>query len=290
MVRQVRLLGSTAERRVVAWLERGIRVYLIEARDLACDSRFLRQLVPVPDGRRVGQVTFQLSGALTTLRDRRESEISDGYFGVEPSMEWSELWHGREFRALALEWSADWGTMPDRFSLAKMDPGTASAAHSVAEAITSRSRRAVVESLEILYSRLRAFGLDLDMWSKNRLNAPNPKHVEVARVLNDLRSSLPTQAGWSDGSTATGRSERQLRRDMNDFYRSLNIVPPSLKKLLLRERLLSAVMLLSANEPSIERTARSVGYGTSRALALALRTAGLPPASEILSNARQTRS
>ncbi|MBS2018210.1 MAG: hypothetical protein JST00_35390 [Deltaproteobacteria bacterium] len=273
---------------MTSWLDRGIRLYLVETHDLAVDSRFLKQLVPVPNGARIGQVTFQLTGALTTLRYGGESEISEGYFGIEPSMEWAERWHGRHFRALVLEWSASWGTVPDRFSLAKMDAPIASAVHAAATAIVQRDRRRVVDSLAVLYSRLRAYGLVLEPWSTTRLTQPNPTHVEVAGVINALRTNLGDQAGWK-GAAATGRSERQLRRDMIELYRSLDIVPPSLRAALVRERLLAAVSLLSADEPSIERAARSVGYGSSRALTLALAAAGLPSASAIVDSARQSR-
>lgn len=289
LLREARLVGTTSERRSVSWVDRGIRVYLLEARELTVDSRVLKLLVPSAYERRVPLITFQLAGALTNLRDRGESEMPDGYFEIEPNVEWAEIWHGRRFRVLAMEWSADWGAVPVRHTLARMDPSMSAAVHKLADAILQRSRREVVESLEVLYSRLRAFGLDLDRWSKNRLSIPTPKHVGVARVLNELRTNLPGQVGWLDGSTVTGRSERQLRRDMIDFYHSLGIVPESLRGRLLRDRLAAAVLLLSAKEPSVERVALSVGYGSSRALALALRAAGLPSPSAIVARARQLR-
>ena len=289
LLREARLVGTTSERRSFSWIDRGIRLYLLEARELTGDSRVLKPLVPTPHRRRVPLITFQLAGALTNLRGRGESEMPDGYFEIEPSVEWAEIWHGRSFRVLVMEWSADWGALPARHSLARMDPSMSAAVHALAAAMLQRSRREVVESLEVLYSRLRAFGLDLEPWATNRLSIPKPKHVGVARVLNELRTNLPGQVGWLDGSTVTGRSERQLRRDMSELYHSLDIVPETLRGRLLRDRLSAAVSLLSAREPSIERVALSVGYGSSRALALALRAAGLPPPSAIVASARQLR-
>ena len=289
LLRETRLIGCTADRRSFAWVDRGIRVYLLETHGLTVDSRWLKQLVSAPHARRAPQVTFQLAGAITNLRYSTESELLDGFFEIEPSLEWAEIWSGRSFRALVLEWNADWGSLPASLSLSKMDPSMFAAAQAVALAILQRNRREVVESLAVLYSRLRAFGLDLAPWSANRLTIPDPKHLGVTRVLNELRTNLAGQAGWLDGATVGGKSERQLRRDLNDFYRSLDHVPESFRRRLLNDRLSAAVSLLSSKEPSIERVARSVGYGSSRALSLALRSAGLPPPSEIVAHARRLR-
>jgi hypothetical protein len=263
--------------------ERFARVYVTRADGLRLDSAPMLPLWPTWQNDPTSwQLTIQLEGTLVCKRPTAETSLSSRSIALEPSLDWNERWIGRRVRSLVIDWEPGFGpTQPDALR------GTINAVDlerlvSIADRIERNG--STVDSGPVLHELdavLRGIGVRIDA-----LDAL-PRYVESARTMNTatlistLRSNLAAHPMWVDAVCASGRCERQLRRDVQALYDRLGLHIDGLRGIMSRQRVLSAVMLLSAKGATVGEVARSVGYSSSRALALALQRAGLPTASAI---------
>src|SRR5262249_8696725 len=72
-------------------------------------------------------------------------------------------------------------------------------------------------------------------------------------------------------------SSYQVKRALEHVFTSFALAGPGLRSLTLRLRMQTAVCFLSAEGLSIGDVAKHVGYGSTEAMAVAFRQAGLPP-------------
>lgn len=283
--RDARLRSLDAVRSYASWSDRHVRVYVVRSRGLRVDASVLGSFSPPTS--RVGYINIQLDGALVARRASGEHVIPARSLALDPSVHWDERWIGPDFRVLAIEWDEGYGPAPTAFSqgtLTNLDHGRISA---IADAIAHESdpERGAL-ALDALDRLLRANGVAIDGLRSLARSTEDPRDVRTARLLSTLRCALHAQPTWIDAVLASGRSERQLRRDVAALIARLDLRSDGLRALLVRERIVSASVLLSARGVSVADVARSVGFGTSRALGLALERAGLPTATRIASLAR----
>lgn len=203
-----------------------------------------------------------------------------GHIAVEPSLLWDERWEGTPFRAVIADWSPDWGGLPDQFHFgASSIPRVA--LESIADRIERGHRHEALAAVHELGSRLRAEGLDLAPWDVLQRPEPPEEASAAARVLNYARSNLNEAPQWIDGQELSHWSERHLRRLIERLAQTLGLATTSYRSLLRLERLVTAATLLGTGRP-VGEIAAAVGYGSTRALGLAFRQAGLPSPSDLV--------
>lgn len=285
LTRHARLLSRDVGRSYVAWQDPHMRIYVVRATGLRLDSSVLGVLGPA--GPRAGHINIQLDGALLSRRWDLEQTITERSLAVDPRIYWNERWIGPVFRVLVIEWDAEYGPVPSAFSqgiVSTLDHQRLSAIADVLE--RSREAHLAAAALEELDALLAANGVRLHGLEALRRSVSSERDAVTARWLSALRSALHTQPSWIDAVQSTGRSERQLRRDVAALCERLGLAADGLRALLVRERVVSAALLLSARGASVTEVARSVGFGTARALGLALERAGLPSASALTASGR----
>lgn len=280
LTRHARLLSRDVGRSYAAWQDPHMRIYVVRATGLRFDSGALGVLGP--RGPRAGHINIQLDGMLLSRRWELEQTIAARSLAVDPRIYWNERWIGPAFRVLVIEWDREYGPVPAEFSQGNISVRDHARLSAIADVIERAPEpRAVASAVEQLDALLCANGVRIDGLEALRRSVASERDAVTARWLSALRSALHTQPSWVDAVQSTGRSERQLRRDVAALSARLGLNADGLRTLLVRERVLSAALLLSARGASVTEVARSVGFGTARALGLALERAGLPSASAL---------
>jgi AraC-like DNA-binding protein len=106
----------------------------------------------------------------------------------------------------------------------------------------------------------------------------------IADALGRVVSPLCDKPMLSDLASATGLSERHLRRELPTVWRQVSPqIAPTFREVLLSLKLTTATALLARGDLTVNEVARLVGYGSSRALHLAMESAGMPSPSRVLS-------
>jgi hypothetical protein len=285
LTRVAQLVSRDAGRWYAGWSDAHTRVYVVRSEGLRVDAAMLRAMGPRTP--RVGHLNIQLDGALVSRRSSREETIRARSLALEPGIEWNERWIGPTFRVLVIEWDAGFGPTPDSFALASLSVVDHARLEAIADVLERESDdRPTIAALRALFALLCSLGVRIDGLESLARSTERPRDVATARVLSSLRSSLHCQPTWIDAVSDARRSERQLRRDVSSLVARLNLNVDGLRSLLVRERVLSATALLTAKGATVAEVARSVGFGSSRALGQALERAGLPSATTLASLGR----
>jgi len=280
------LLGTASTRESVSWSSERLRVYVLTAVQLQVDSRAISKMAGL-FGPRHAQVTLQLEGELITRRHANEATIASGMIGVEPSLVWDERWQGTRFRTLVVEWSDELGGMPTGFDAARLSPSDRAEVADIADAVQYGAEPLAHRAISRLCLLLRSLGVPVETRDELSL-VPDHRAIQtMADRLSAMRSNLHQQPMWVDAVQTAARSERQLRRDLSRALIAAGVPGRGLRELLLRERLVAAIILLGAPEGRVDQVAASCGYGSSRALGLALEQAGLATASEIRASTKK---
>jgi hypothetical protein len=283
--RSTQLASLDAGRWYTGCSDGATRVYVVRARRLRTDSTPLDALGLFV--KRAGQITIQLDGTLVARRPSGEHTIDRGSIAVDPHLRWNERWIGPSFRALVVEWDCPAGPPPPALALAPLSARDHARLSNVADAIEQHADRdRSINAVTELDAALRALGLPSNGLRSLATSTESPRDIATADLLSSMRSSLGSQPAWIDGVSATGRSERQLRRDVTALLSRLQMPTTSLRSLRARERLVSAAQLLSVKGVTVAEVARCVGFGSSRALSIALERAALPTATAIMALAR----
>jgi len=270
---------------VVRWTHPRFRIYAIRARNLVFEAAPFEGLRLTPP--QIGhQVTCVLRGELVSRRGDTERSAGPGVALVEPSMIWNERWMGAAFDALLI----DWDPLLAPLATTEVLPLGLGGAQRVATLFDrilegdddeDTARTVFAGACELLGH----LGLGrLDSRVEPRWFEGSPADRATARWVSALRCDVEN-ANFKRAMHMTGLGERQLRRQYTQMAAHAGM-PSNLRTVLVCDRLAAAVRLLSVSAP-IEQVAMASGFGSSRALGLALDHASMPTATEIRRLARQ---
>lgn len=264
---------------VVRWQTPRFRVYAIRCRGLLFESTPLEAcglLTPFALGH---QITCVLRGEMLSRRDGRERSATPGFALVEPSLIWKERWMGPAFEALVIDW--DPLLLPvHRTDLVPLGPGGTARVGALFERVlcgddSEHTGQVVLDAGRDLLASLGVGRLAPDP----SVDQPSSQEARAtARWVSALRNDVRS-AGFKQAMALTGLGERQLRRQYEQMAREAGM-PSNLRTVLVTGRLVAATRLLSTSAP-IGGVAQAAGFGSSRALGLALEHASMPTATEI---------
>jgi methylphosphotriester-DNA--protein-cysteine methyltransferase len=266
------LLGTVVHRRyAVASIGRA-RAYWVESDRIVLDSSITAALAPSVVGTRCN-IAIPLDGRYSVKRDGHWIELRPGEL-IREHPQAAERWEGDRFSALVLEW--DTGAPVHDRSSGTLSAATLASLREIAGAI--RDGRATASTFESL---ARAVDLPphVARWMSEH-DETDAALQPVASALGAAMSRPNDRPAWADLEAVLARSERHSRRLMSALFEMLDI-RTSLRAYLRMKRLAHAAQLLTAPGVSVDEVARSVGYGSSRALGTALEQAGLPRAREL---------
>lgn len=170
---------------------------------------------------------------------------------------------------------------PDRLAV---PVGLAHGAHPVSPALVAAARQLLDAEAGDRVARCRevvAVMVAEGRLAPAPLSAIDPGGQRLLDALSRLYESHDTSAYAELVSSLTGRSIRQLSRDMAALARTSLLPGTTLRELFRVLRLRRAALLLSAPQLSIDAVAHAVGYGSTDALSRAFRDVGFPPPSEV---------
>ena len=264
---------------MVRWQRPRLRVYSIRSRGLVFESAPLEARgLPTPVSLS-HQVTCVVRGELISRRDGAERSAKPGFALIEPSMIWNERWMGPAFDALVMDWDPLW--LPVRSAelvpLERMETALVSALFERIQCgdDSEETGHLVLESACELLA-----GLDIGRITPTPfIDPPSSRQARAtARWVSAVRSDVRS-AGFKQATELTGLGERHLRRQYEQMAKEAGM-PNNLRTVLVTDRLVAAVRLLSTSAP-IGSVAKAAGFGSSRALGLALDHASMPTATEV---------
>ncbi len=232
-------------------------------------------------------VSIQLGGTLGIRAEGGEHPIDEGSLAVMRVQAWNERWEG-EFRALVFEWSK-----PQERPLPRLETGRMGAADREAfnllatrleagELSGELAAHAVHEALE----RLRALGVAAPQASLRSLYEGTPPGAQqLANAVGQALSQLERGPQTEDLAAVLGLSVRQVNRRLAALgsWMPAYSRPQAWRRQLRIVRSTLAASFLTRKDQPLEQVARSLGYGSARALLLALQQEGLPQPSVLRS-------
>jgi hypothetical protein len=220
-------------------------------------------------------LTVVLDGALILRRDH-ERDLGERELVGESDTAWDERWEGRRFACVVWEWDATVAPLLERPSDARLTHSDICRVQRVFDALMMGARGPAAAALAVDAGALaQCFGIDLPNWNERSLGPTPPGAQALGDLLSDAFCSLDEKPMWTDLEGGAERSERQLRRRLKLLGDWVDVPGGAYRERLRLLRACGAATLLGAAGVSVEHVARSVGYGSARALALALREQGL---------------
>lgn len=263
-----------------AVLRPGLRGYVVRAEgvrfDTAVHPGFFDRVAPDAPGK----LSIVLSGELV-LRSTNGAEVlvRPGEFHMH-GQGWSERWEGSTFRVVVLEWHETFGgkgsfsrgsfSAADRARLEGLADRLELGLESGAEAAEWAARLAAI---------LRAAGAPLEPMTPRDLDHDMPAGiVPVARAVTTALRDVRQRPSWVDVEEALGKDARSLRRDAARFAPWLAPLgfPREWRRTTRKLRMVGALRFLGAARATLEDVASATGYGSARALILALHQEGFP--------------
>ena len=274
------LLGTDAERVVAALQSPGLRVYVARMRGgLVLDTGILG-ISPQQAVLGSSAVSIQIEGTLGVRASGREYPVDEGSVAVMRVQAWNERWEG-DFRVLVFEWSKPLDQPLPNLDASRIGPSDRQAFSRFAnrieagELLGELAAHAVVDAIR----RLNALGIAVPQPSVESLHQGAPKGAqELAQALGDVLSGLHLAPQTEELAAALGISVRQVNRRLQSLGEWLPSYsrPQAWRRQLTLIRSTVAASFLTRKDVPLEVVARSLGYGSSRALLLALSQAGLP--------------
>lgn len=271
-----------------AALQPGLRVYAVDARgvgfDTAVQPTVIERIVP----RATARWTFVAAGALV-LRGEQESLVEAGRAVFETGRPpWSERWEGHrrrravagspEFRAVVVEWEEPLAA--DGAPVVVPVPGplrrrAGDAAQGLADPTLDPAAR--YAALAPLVAHLCA---ELGRPTPVRETVPDAA-LPILQALTAAQQNLTLRPALVDVEALVGRPIRDLRREAARWPAWFGPYgwPSAWRTRLRAIRLVTATRLFSARNATVEAVATATGYGSARALLLALDQEGYPPPS-----------
>lgn len=286
--RTQRVIGSEVERAYAGLQRPGLRVYVVGTRGFAFDTALLGSAMqsahPSPQRGLVGQLTIPLLGQMELRGGGKSLAIRTGEIALDPPRGWNERWDPSGFQALVIEWTEEHGSPVPAIETSILGARDRARVSAFVQALTRgelRGAGAAQATSEVL-AIFASTGVPLHPADPRALCAGQPPGAQrFADALGAALSGLDRAPAWVDLEGSMGLSERQLRRVMRAMggWLAPYSEPSGWRRSLRRSRAIAAAGFLGAKGMTLERIARSLGYGSSRALLLALRQAGLPPPS-----------
>jgi hypothetical protein len=263
-----RVLGEPVERSLHGWRGLAIRAYVVETRGMSFDGRVSPDgLFPSPIGANTSWITIPLAGEYVSLRAPSGLLVRPSEAVIEDKMTWDERWEG-DMRALVVEWSST-SIAPTRGTF-RLGPADVAHARAIADAMVAGVAEDPWPRLRAFVDRLSALGVGVPPTRELELPEVPADVLRVEHAMSTLLSELPSAPRAVDLSIQTSLSERHLRRIFSEHAAWLG----SFRARLRHARLPSAASWLALSSISPERIARSLGYGSARALMRALGDAG----------------
>lgn len=169
-------------------------------------------------------------------------------------------------RLLTIEWS---GAVLRSFTTRRCSPAVLHAAEEYFSGLVDESTRD--DDIPSLRRLIDAFADDGAPVSCPPLLTPPASVQRAAQMLNDALANLDEAPRWIDFTSE--RSERQWRRDLAKSHEWLGLLGGTFRKTLNSIRLHFATSLMSIPEATTAEIAVQLGYGSERALLLALQRA-----------------
>jgi len=282
------LLGTSRSRQYALLIDPGLRIYACHHAGLGYDSRAFGSFLPKFGAqsrlrRPIGQAVFPLRGEFNVHTAGAWKSWSRGATFIDGLPCSQERWDGQEFCLLVVEWTAAGGEAFSRVQDSRISPQDTRRLESFARQLLAGQLQGppAQEAASGLIAQLRTLGVPLRS-PEPRLPGPPLRAQEIAHALSEAHCTLERQPMWVDFVSRMGLSERHLRREFHGLFRWMRMDSQDVWRSPLRViRAKFAISLLGSAEATAEAVARSLGYGSSRALGLALDQLGMPSAAEI---------
>lgn len=274
-----RVAGTPMERTTDGWRALSLRAYVVSARGVPFDGR-ISPLCLLGAEREHVYVTIPLDGEYVSLREPHARLVGVSEALVEHTIDWNERWE-RDMRALVVQWHPAAHGMPSA-GLVHLSPRDLAHARELSEHICARSEQDPWPLLAAFLERLRALGIGMASPRAIDLPAVPTDVVRVEHAMSELLMQLDRGPASVDLARMTGLSERHLRRVFRQHHAWLG----SFRERVRHARLPSAANWLAFSRLPTERIARSLGYGSGRALLRALQDAGYEERDALVRRAR----
>jgi AraC-like DNA-binding protein len=275
------LLGVDAARGCVSLHSPELRVYVARMHG---GQRLDAGILNIsPDQAALGSsaILIQLGGTLGIRSGGLERAVDVGAIALMQIQAWNELWDG-DFRVLVFEWAKQLPIPP--LDIGKLSVCDYAAFEGFATRLEAGelAGEAAAHAVYTVLARLRAAGVAVPAQPLESLYAGVPTGAQaVADALSSTLTKLHSGPQVQDVAALLGLSERQLNRR----FKALGLWlpgysrPEAWRRQLRLMRSTLAASFLTRKDTSLELVASSLGYGSARALLLALDQAGLPPPS-----------
>lgn len=279
LARTAALLGTDVRYRYTALTRPGLRIYAMSLQGTSFDTRALGPLAT--HDRCLGTFTVVLDGELIRRRGNEWALTPQSLF-IDTSLPWDERWEGRRFACVVWEWDESFGPVTGAPADARLGAADTERVARLFDLLMGGAARGPAGAALALEAGalVRSFGVDLPPWREDLLAEAPTSGQALADLLNQSFCALDQKPMWIDLEGRGALSERHLRRRLTALADWL-VMPNGFRERLRLLRIHSAVRLLGAPGATLEHVARSVGYGSARALALALRAEGLGSHREI---------
>ncbi len=257
----------------------GLRAYVVRSEgirfDTALQPRFFEAIAPDAPTK----LSILLGGHLVLHGNARGISLAPGDYQFH-GRGWSERWEGPGFRVLVIEWDRDFGAAGDGGG-GRLSPTDRAEVTRLADQLERRlpNELAACVFTTHLFARLRAIGLPLERLSATRLHAAMPAGVvPIAHAVTSVMRDLRRRPSWVDVEQPLERDARSLRRLTPGHAAWLAPLgwPTQWRRRLRALRLITAMRLLGSKNATVEMVAAASGYGSARALHLALHQESLP--------------
>ncbi len=263
----------------------GLRAYVVRAKgirfDTAVHPAFFEKAAP----KAPSKISVVLSGELVMRSDcGRERSLSPGDVCLH-GPGWSERWEGSEISVMVLDWAESFGgaSSVGSSSLSASDRRRLVEMANRLEAGLSSGEHAARWASDVV-ARLRGLGAPLERLSTDDLSGDMPDGIlPIAEAVTQALCDLRQRPSWSDVETPLKTDARSLRRQVARFGPWLEPLgwPGEWRRTVRSLRLVAAVRLFGSKNATVEQVAAATGYGSARALILALHQEGFPTPSAI---------
>jgi len=140
--------------------------------------------------------------------------------------------------------------------------------------VSDPTRCGAVAAAHAILDAIESAGMPMD---RSDVAGSAPPLVQAYGEAVAFALSRPGSSSFSDIAGLVGHSERQARRTLRTFTAWLSPLAGQhgWQRQLRKERCSIAAAFLMSPETTIERVARSVGYGSARSLLLAMKSEGI---------------
>ncbi|MBU1222089.1 hypothetical protein KKF34_13755 [Myxococcota bacterium] len=272
--RQIQLSDTEVMRNYSLHAGKNIRIYTAGARFNNVDKTSLPSPLTSLRSSRVQQ-TVVLKGEYSIIRNGKVYTLFPGDTVYEKTGSGGELWEGTEVKLLVIEWECldSHDTTFGQISRLYLP-----SVFSCLENLSKEQSASANEFFRLLSLTDIPDRSLLETFVNDAFNDPALAQLApIASVLSKALCNLSTSPMWIDFIQRLEISERQARRQMSELLKIMGMPDShtSLRSYLNRVRLSHAISFFNAKNTTVNQIAGSLGYSSDRALATALRNAGL---------------